>query len=88
MSRYPLAFINACVAAAQSFRVERDYPDGLVIVFDFEAVGWINELRDPSGWEPGVLAVATDGEIHEARGGNVQEGAQRWERVEAEEAHS
>lgn len=88
MSRYSQAFINACVAAAESFRVEREYRDGLVIVFDFEAVGWINELRDPGGWEPGVIAVTADGEVHEAMGGNTEQGAKRWELVQAEGVRS
>jgi hypothetical protein len=54
---------------------------GVVIVFDGEAGGWVDRLRNPEHWRIGTLAVDEDGRIWVASG--VQRGqddtASRWD---------
>lgn len=54
---------------------------GVVILFEGQAVGWMNVLRDPSHWEPGCLAVDGAGAVYKAVGGNVRDGAKSWQLV-------
>ncbi len=57
------------------------YQGGLVIVFRGEATDWINELRDPNHWEPGVIAVDEHGNQYQAIGGDSYNGATSWQPV-------
>ncbi len=54
------------------------YQGGLVIVFRGEATGWINELRDPNHWQPGVIAVDEHGNQYQSFGGDEYYGARSW----------
>ena len=54
---------------------------GVVTVFDDQVCGWTNELRNPENWTPGAIAVDEHGNQWEARGGDEQRGALRWEPV-------
>ncbi len=69
---------------AKKWREENEYTGGVVIVFNGEVPGWMNELRDPQGWEPGCIAVDEQGNEWVAVGGNADDGAERWERREVE----
>lgn len=57
--------------------------DGLVVVWDGVAVGWIAALSmaDPRGYMPGAVAVSVGGDLFLAVGGNDYDGAERWEQV-------
>lgn len=70
------------VAVAQRYR--SDYPghdDGVVLVWQDEAYGWKDQLRDPQSERPGVYAVDANGNAWEAVDGNEYDGAERWESV-------
>lgn len=60
-----------------------DYEGGVVIVFQDQVGGWVNELRDPQLWEPGCIAVDLEGNQWVATGGNDYDGAVRWEAIPA-----
>lgn len=55
---------------------------GYVVIFNGQIVGWKRELDNPQGWEPSCLAVAADGSVYEAVGGNDYDGAEAWLRLE------
>lgn len=65
--------------AAKAYRDEEKHPGGVVLVWDGQAYGWKNELRDPQHERPGALAVGSDGRVWLAYGGNDQDGAKSWE---------
>jgi hypothetical protein len=52
---------------------------GVIVVYDGEAQGWVEKLRNPAHWRPGCIAVAEDGICSEAAGGNWRDGARRWQ---------
>lgn len=52
--------------------------NGVIIVFDGLAQGWVNELRNPETWRPGCIAVDESGNSWIAIGGNDQDGASTW----------
>ena len=52
---------------------------GVVVIFNNEIQGWMNELRDPQHWQKGCVAVAEDGTQWTTVGGNNQDGAESWE---------
>lgn len=66
---------------ADVWRSECLYPGGYVLLFQRDVAGWINELRDPQGWEPGVIAIDSDGNQWIAFGGNPSDGAESWNRL-------
>jgi len=66
---------------------ENERPDlkgGVVVIFDNEVSGWMDELRDPQGWEPGCFAVDEDGNVWVSVGGNAYDGAESWQPVHDE----
>jgi hypothetical protein len=69
------------VRLAQEYRSESRCPGGLVVVFKGEVCGWVNELRDPHHWEPGVVAIDEDCNQFQAFGGDPQNGATSWQPV-------
>lgn len=76
------ARMDEALAVAAARRYRSDYPghdDGVVLVWQGEAYGWKNELRDPQHERPGVYAVDADGRAYLAMGGNDYDGAERWE---------
>ena len=79
------ARMDEALAVAAARRYRSDYPghdDGVVLVWQGEAYGWKNELRDPQSERPGVYAVDADGNVWEAVGGNDYDGAERWEAMQ------
>jgi hypothetical protein len=72
---------NRCLAEHWWEETEYRYQGGLVIVSDGEATGWINQLRDPNHWEPGVIAVDEHGNQYQAIGGDSYNGATSWQPV-------
>lgn len=52
---------------------------GVVVFYDAEPCGWMNELRDPDHWVPGCIAVDEAGNEWRTVGGDPQHGALRWE---------
>lgn len=51
---------------------------GIVMIWHNSVRGWHQELRDASRVRPNTVAVAHDGSMHVARGGNDWDGARRW----------
>jgi hypothetical protein len=66
---------------AKRFREEFDKASGVVVIFENEVTGWMNELRDPQHWMPGCIAVDVDGNAWLATGGNEAGGATHWDSV-------
>lgn len=60
-------------------RIDQNGTSGLVVFHKGEAVGWVNELRNPERWEPGVIAMNADGQCWRATGGDAYNGAQHWQ---------
>jgi hypothetical protein len=65
---------------AKAWRLEWDRigRGGVVIVFDKEIAGWMNELRSPDHWVPGCIAIDENGRTWKAVGGTERDGAQSW----------
>ena len=77
-------WLNEALAVEVSQRYRSDYPghaEGVVLVWQDEAYGWKDRLRDPESERPGVYAVDAKGRVWEAVGGNDYDGAERWESV-------
>lgn len=52
---------------------------GCVTFWKGKASGWTGaELPDPTRYRPGVIAVASNGSIHQVEGGDDNSGAERW----------
>lgn len=67
------------IAGAWRFQGGESYADnGFVLIYDGEAYGWKEKLRDPIREKPGVIAVDVQGLIYQAQGGNDYDGAERW----------
>ncbi|HCB1749122.1 TPA: hypothetical protein MYP11_005192 [Citrobacter braakii] len=47
-------------------------------MWDGEAYGWKNVLRDPQHERPGAIAVDAEGNMFIAEGGNDYDGAKCW----------
>jgi hypothetical protein len=65
---------------AAQWRQDNGYVDkgGVIVIYRDEVQGWVNELRDPSSWQPGCIATDSDGNQWQASGGNDQDGAAEW----------
>ncbi|AKK99123.1 MAG: antirestriction protein ArdR [Enterobacter hormaechei] len=50
----------------------------VVLIWDGEAYGWKNVLRDPQHERPGAIAVDAEGNMFIAEGGNDYDGAKCW----------
>lgn len=66
---------------ADLYRANCDLKGGVVVVFEYEVSGWVNELRDPQHWEPGCVAVDESGNAWESVGGNPYDGAEEWKQI-------
>lgn len=71
---------------AEQWRKEHGHNHGVVVIFNGQATGWMNELRSPESWEPGCVAVDPAGVEWVATGGNAYDGATKWERLVEPEA--
>ncbi|MDX5979615.1 hypothetical protein [Vreelandella alkaliphila] len=75
-------WMDKALAEALAQRYRSDNPghdDGVVLVWQDEAYGWKDKLRDPQSERPGVYAVDAKGNAWEAVDGNEYDGAERWE---------
>jgi hypothetical protein len=66
---------------ANRYRAEFGYHTGIVVIYDGDISGWMNELRDPQHWMPGCIAVDVDGNTWLATGGNEADGATNWDPI-------
>lgn len=65
--------------AANQWRIDNPgHDNGVVLIWNNQAYGWKNALRDPQHERPGALAVTVDGQIYKAEGGNDYDGAAFW----------
>lgn len=51
---------------------------GVVVVYEGEVQGWVNELRNPEHWRPGCVAVDEQGRTWTTVAGNDHDGALMW----------
>jgi hypothetical protein len=51
---------------------------GVVVFFQGQVQGWVNELRNPEHWQPGCVAVDEQGRMWKAMEGDAQRGALTW----------
>lgn len=52
---------------------------GVVVIFEGEVAGWVDEVRNPEAWRPGCVAIGPDGRYrYVAVGGNDYDGAREW----------
>jgi hypothetical protein len=70
----------AAVVAALNWRRQHGYGGvgGVVVLFDGEVQGWVNELRNPEQWQPSCVAVNEAGDTWVSTGGDEQIGARMW----------
>jgi len=54
---------------------------GVVVIYNGEVSGWMNELRDPHKWLAGCYAVDPQGNQYRAFGGDKYNGATAWSQV-------
>ncbi len=78
---------NQTLAIATSWRQQfsgGQYAGGVVVIYQGEVQGWLNELRTPQSWAPGCIAVDAQCNQWQAVGGNAYDGAAGWEAVQEE----
>ncbi|OQW67456.1 MAG: hypothetical protein BVN35_20335 [Proteobacteria bacterium ST_bin11] len=63
---------------AGEYRAKSGHAGGVVVVFNDEISGWMNELRDAQHWMPGCIAIDSTGNEWIATGGNDYDGATVW----------
>lgn len=51
---------------------------GVVVIFEGEAQGWVNQLRNPDRWQPGCVAIDERGRSWTTFAGNERDGALMW----------
>lgn len=68
------------MSTALQWRIEHGYVNkgGVVVIFNDEVQGWVNELRSPEHWVSGCFAVNEHGEIWQTIAGNSDDGALMW----------
>lgn len=65
--------------AATTWRKEHpEHNNGVVLVWNNEAYGWKDKLRNPEQEQPGAYAVDADNNVFIAEGGNDYDGAKCW----------
>jgi hypothetical protein len=67
-----------CAAAAKWRTANQDHRGGVVLIWQGEACGWMNSLRDPHKERPGTYAVDEADHIFLAEGGDDYNGAKCW----------
>jgi len=70
----------AIVVAALDWRKQHGFSNqgGVIVFFDGEVQGWVNELRNPEHWQPGCIAVNEAGDTWVTVGGDERNGARMW----------
>lgn len=67
------------LSQAMLWRAENpQHQGGVVLIWEGEAYGWKNSLRDATHERPGVHAVDANEHIFIAEGGNDYDGAKAW----------
>lgn len=51
---------------------------GVVVFFQGEVQGWVNQLRNPEHWQPGCIAVDEQGRMWTTIEGSERNGALMW----------
>ncbi len=51
---------------------------GVVVFFQGEVQGWVNQLRNPDHWQPGCVAVDEQGHMWTTIAGSERDGALMW----------
>lgn len=70
---------ESLVLIAQKWReANQEYKGGVVLVWQGNAYGWKDKLRDPAHEKPGAFAVDSEGHVFIAEGGNEYDGAKCW----------
>lgn len=70
---------ESLIETARKWReCNQEYQGGVVLIWQGEAYGWKNCLRDPAHEQPGAFAVDLDGHIFIAEGGTGYDGAKCW----------
>ena len=65
--------------AATNWRLENtQHQGGVVLVWEGEAYGWKNALRNPDCERPGACAVDAEDHVYVAEGGDDINGAKCW----------
>ena len=72
------ALQQAAEAAHRWRREHAKYVGGVVLVWDGQAYGWKNALRNADHERPGAFAVDVAGHVFVAEGGNDDDGARCW----------
>lgn len=67
----------------EKYREQNNYTGkgGVIVIFENEVQGWVNELRDPKNWQPGCRAFDESNHEWVATGGNRENGATDWQKV-------
>ena len=73
--------MNNIIELVNEYRKRNKNFCGVIIVFGSEIQDWINELGDPQHWAPGCIAVDNDNNIYKAVGGDIYDGAERWQKI-------
>lgn len=72
--------VNIATIAAKWRDEHPEHLSGVVLIWQGEAYGWKDSLRDACHERPGALAVDVDGQIFKAQGGNDYDGAESWQK--------
>lgn len=72
--------MTSVVHLATKWRQERGYigRGGVVVIYRGEVQSWVNELRDPTHWVAGCIAVDEAGQQWQTIAGNEVSGALMW----------
>lgn len=72
------ADLRALAQMADDWRTRHGRSGGVVVFSRGVVSSWVNELRNPEHWVPGVIAIDEDGAGWQATGGNDFDGATWW----------
>lgn len=70
--------LNALSRKAFEFRSQRGLKGGVVLIYEGQAYGWKDGLRDAEHEKPGAIAVDENGVVFIAEGGSEYSGAKAW----------
>lgn len=71
---------NLLTQAATRYRQREQITGGVVIFNAGIPTGWMDRLRDPRTWQPGINAIDEHGNRWIAWGGDPENGAEFWHR--------
>jgi hypothetical protein len=66
------------IEIAVNYRQRNERPEGVVLIWDDEAYGWKDRLRNAEHERPGAIAVDPQMNIYQAQGGDDYNGAKHW----------